>query len=485
MNEMTNSHILVNPFAYLEPASLQEALALLAQYGRHARVLAGGTDLLVHMKMERAAPRAVISIGRIPGLDRIALQDGRLHIGALATIRALETDPRVRALYPALAEACALFSTTQVQTMGTVGGNLANGSPASDSAPALMVLGAEVEISGPDGKRLLPVEAFFVGPGKTVLRDGELLTDVILPRPPAGAGSAFFKIARVAADIAKASGAVMIVREDDRIAACRMAFGSVAPTPVRARRAEHALAGEVFGDEIVNRAAQLAADEVAPIDDVRSEAWYRREAVRALACDGLNRAWHRAGPGQSEPLAAAGSGAGERARNCGTVHDRVDRLEADQKRWIELNINGKCHRAWVGPNDLLLNVLREHFHLTGTKYGCGIGECSACTVHLDGQPVLACLVLAVSAVGHEILTVEGLQKPDGGLDPLQEAFLDLAAYQCGYCTPGLLLTAKSLLAEKPQPTEDEVRKYLRGNLCRCTGYASVVRAVMSCAAAAS
>jgi carbon-monoxide dehydrogenase small subunit len=146
-----------------------------------------------------------------------------------------------------------------------------------------------------------------------------------------------------------------------------------------------------------------------------------------------------------------------------------------------LNVNGKRQQVWVGPNDLLLNVLREQLQLTGTKYGCGMGECSACTVQLDGQSALACLILAVSAVGHEILTVEGLQKPNGELDPLQDAFLDFAAYQCGYCTPGMLMTAKSLLAENPKPTEDDVRHYLRGNLCRCTGYASIVRAVLSCA----
>ena len=156
-------------------------------------------------------------------------------------------------------------------------------------------------------------------------------------------------------------------------------------------------------------------------------------------------------------------------------------MEANEKRWIELNVNGQKHQAWVAPNDLLLNVLREQLQLTGTKYGCGIGECSACTVQIDGQPALACLILAVSAVGREILTIEGLQKPDGELDRLQEAFIDLAAYQCGYCTPGMLLTAKRLLVEKPCPTEEDVRHYMRGNVCRCTGYASIVRAVLSCA----
>ena len=148
---------------------------------------------------------------------------------------------------------------------------------------------------------------------------------------------------------------------------------------------------------------------------------------------------------------------------------------------IELRINGQRQHAWVAPNDLLLNVLRDDLAMTGTKYGCGIGECSACTVLMDAKPVLACLVLAVAAVGHEIHTIEGLAHADGTLDPVQDAFIEYAAYQCGYCTPGMVLTARSLLDEVQQPTEDDIRHYLRGNMCRCTGYAAIVRAVMAAA----
>ena len=126
-------------------------------------------------------------------------------------------------------------------------------------------------------------------------------------------------------------------------------------------------------------------------------------------------------------------------------------------------------------------MLREDLELTGTKYGCGIGECSACTVLMDGKPVLACLVLAAAADGSHIRTVEGLAAPDGTLDPLQEAFIEHAALQCGFCTPGMLMTAKDLLDENPHPTETDVRDHLRGNMCRCTGYAAIVRAVLAAA----
>lgn len=474
-HQMTNSHILLGRFDYFEPASLEEAIGLLEQHGEGARLLAGGTDLVVQMKMERVSPHAVISLAGIPGLRRIEARDGSLFIGSGATIAAIERDPRIRQRHPSLADACASFSTTQVQVMGTIGGNICNGSPAADCAPALLVAGAEVDIAGPRGTRRLPIERFFAGPGRTVVEKGEILAGVVLPAPPAGAGSAFLKIGRVAADVAKASVALVLIRDGGRIADCRIAFGSVAPTPLRSGRAERVLAGRVFNQEALSEAAEIAALEVAPIDDVRSKAWYRRRAVRALVLDAAAVAWERAGAAGSHP-----------AENPPQVADtsrpsRPRRLAAGEKAWIDLDVNGRKHRAFVGTNDLLLNVLREQLELTGSKYGCGIGECSACTVLVDGQPMLACLVLAVSAVGRRILTIEGMGKPDGELDPLQESFLDVAAYQCGYCTPGMLLTARSLLSETPGPTEEEVRHYMRGNVCRCTGYARIVRAVLDAA----
>ncbi len=479
MNEMTNTHILVNRFAYAEPATLEEAVDLLAQYGPRARILAGGTDLFVHMKIERSAPEMVISIAKIPGLERIETNDQRLMIGARASIMSLEQDPRVQAYFPAFAEACASFSTTQIQLMGTVGGNLGNGSPASDSAPALIAHGAAIELTSPQFIRTLPLEQFFIGPGKTVLQPGELITRVVLPQPAAYTGSAFLKITRVAADIAKASAAVVLIRDPynrQRVAECRLAFGSVAPTPMRARAAEALLAGQVFSEQLAEEVAQAAAAEIMPIDDVRSQAWYRREAVRAMTYDALILAWQRSSEAVSAPWQLSTALTPQQP-----ALPSIPPMQAGEKRMIELEINGVTRQVWVAAHDLLLNVLRENLQLTGTKYGCGIGECSACTVLLDGKPALACLVLAVSAVGKSIRTIEGLEQPDGELDPVQDAFIEYAAYQCGYCTPGMILTAKSLLTVNPSPSENDVRHYLRGNICRCTGYANIVRAVLSVA----
>ncbi len=146
---------------------------------------------------------------------------------------------------------------------------------------------------------------------------------------------------------------------------------------------------------------------------------------------------------------------------------------------VEITVNGRERSFDVPPNTLLLNLLRERLDLTGSKYGCGIGECGACTVLLDGEPVLGCMTLAVDCDGRTVETVEGLD--GGGLHPIQDAYLEEGAVQCGFCTPGFVMTTKALLRENPDPSEAEIREYLKGNVCRCTGYVNIVKAVQSAA----
>jgi carbon-monoxide dehydrogenase small subunit len=148
------------------------------------------------------------------------------------------------------------------------------------------------------------------------------------------------------------------------------------------------------------------------------------------------------------------------------------------KQLIELRVNGELYEVAVEPQRTLLEVLRETLGFTGTKKACDEGQCGSCTVLMDGKPVASCLTLALEAQGRDILTIEGLGT-DGHLHPLQQAFVDLGAIQCGFCTPGMVLSAKALLDENPSPTEDEVREAISGNLCRCTGYAKIVEAVLS------
>jgi len=148
---------------------------------------------------------------------------------------------------------------------------------------------------------------------------------------------------------------------------------------------------------------------------------------------------------------------------------------------IEITVNGAKRVFDVEPQTLLLNLLRDEMDLTGTKYGCGIGECGACTVLLDGDAVLACMVLAVDADDRRVDTIEGLAE-GGRLHPIQEAYLDEGAVQCGFCTPGFIMATKALIDENPEPTEQEIREYLNGNICRCTGYVNIVKAVQTAAA---
>ena len=150
------------------------------------------------------------------------------------------------------------------------------------------------------------------------------------------------------------------------------------------------------------------------------------------------------------------------------------------KTLITLTVNGTERELAIEPNRTLLDVLRYDLELTGTKKGCDVGECGSCTVILNGKPVNACLVLAIRANGAEILTIEGL-KPSQGLHPLQQAFVEKGAIQCGFCSPGMLLSASSLLKQNPNPTEEEIRTALSGNLCRCTGYQKIVEAIQSIA----
>ncbi|RLA77944.1 MAG: (2Fe-2S)-binding protein [Deltaproteobacteria bacterium] len=152
------------------------------------------------------------------------------------------------------------------------------------------------------------------------------------------------------------------------------------------------------------------------------------------------------------------------------------------KRLISLTVNGENHEVVVEPRTTLLEVLRDALGLTGAKEGCSLGNCGACTVLLDGKPVLSCLLLAVEAQGKEIVTIEGLAE-GGKLHPLQEAFVEHGAVQCGFCIPGMILSAKALLDENPHPTEEEVKEAISGNLCRCTGYSNAVRAILAAAKA--
>lgn len=292
----TNSHILAQEFSLQQPSSVAEAVALLSEYNGRARVLAGGTDLLVNIKMERVETAHIIYIGRVKSLRQISEEDGGLTLGALATFYDLQHSAVIRQKYEALNEAARSVSGTQIKIMGSIGGNLVNASPACDSAPALLLYDAQVELTSEGGTRRVALAEFFFGPGQTVCTARELMTRIRLVGPRPGEGTAFLKLGRVGADIAKASAAVRIVRDGDTVTQCRIALGSVAPTPVRALAAEGRVVGKPFNPERAEAAAREAVREISPITDVRSTAAYRRQVTAVIVRDALLTAWERSSP---------------------------------------------------------------------------------------------------------------------------------------------------------------------------------------------
>ena len=292
-----NTRIIPIEFEYFEPKSLSEALELLDKFGKEGRILAGGTDLIVQMKIRRKTPKYVINIKKIPGLAFIRMDDDGLRIGAATKLRALEKSGVVRRYYQALYEAIKSMASVQIRNMGTIGGNLCNASPAADTAPPLMIYEAKLKLISKKGERLVPVTKFFKGPGITVCEPNELLLEIIIPKPPTERfGSKFIKIARTSMDLAKVNVAVAIKLSDDMksIEDVKIALGSVAPTPIRAYSAEDFLKGKEFIEENVEKAAEIASAETKPITDVRSTAWYRKEVSKVIVRDALIEAYRRA-----------------------------------------------------------------------------------------------------------------------------------------------------------------------------------------------
>jgi len=279
-------------FEYCAPVSLAEAISLLDRHGDSARVIAGGTDLLTALKERWERPAYVIGIGAIPGLAHITYEEGvGLKIGAAATVRAVETSAVVRAKYPVLASAASTLASIQIRNLATVAGNICRASPSADTPPALIVLGAQVKLAGSDGERVVALDDFFTGPGRTVRRPNELLTEISIPPPRPHSGAAYFKHSpRRAMDLAVVGVAAAVVLENGLCRDVRIALGAVAATPRRARGAEAVLEGYEPTAARLEEAARAAATECSPISDVRGSADYRREMVRVNTARALQQA---------------------------------------------------------------------------------------------------------------------------------------------------------------------------------------------------
>lgn len=270
-------------FDYQEPGTLEETLALLEQHGEGARLIAGGTSLMIWMRQRLLMPKMVVSLARIPGFDRIAFdtRDG-LRIGAGARHREIELSPVVKQHYPLLHETFRKVAQPRIRNMATIGGNLAGGDPLTDPGASLIALDAEVTFAGTNGQRTLHLEDFFVDYYETALKPREILTEIRVP-PPKRPGWSHIKFTpRSVEDFATVGVAVTLKTKGNTCEDLRLALNSVAPTIVRANKAEAALRGRQIADASIREAAEIAATEVDPMDDNRGSAEYKREMVKVL-----------------------------------------------------------------------------------------------------------------------------------------------------------------------------------------------------------
>ncbi len=279
-------------FRYLAPRRLEEALSLL---NPETVPLAGGTDLFLRMERRQTQPEAVVDLKRIPGMDGVEPSDGGIRIGALALMETLAASSLIVNRYRALADSARVVGSIQTRNRATIGGNLANASPAADTATPLLALGATAEARRVDGTRELAMEQLFLGPGRTALEIGEILTSVHIPAMHGRAGSSFQRCVRTAMDIAVVNCAAFVrLDEDGIIEDARIALGAVGPTPLRAASAEDCLQGRRFDADAVAEVAECAANDARPIDDVRASAGYRRDMVRVLTRRAVESAFQRA-----------------------------------------------------------------------------------------------------------------------------------------------------------------------------------------------
>jgi len=459
--------------AYFRPTSLAEALALLEREGAGARLIAGGTDVMVELQRGPKPATRLIDLTALGcELDFIEDVADRLTLGGLTTHNAILASPPFRRHALPLIQACIEVGAPQIRTRATVAGNVVTSSPANDTITALYALDASVELVSRGGTRTLPIEEFCTGFRTTALRTNELIRSIGVRKLDAERRGIFLKLGlRRAQAISVINVAIVAAFDGARVRAVRIALGCVAPTIFRAIDAEKALIGSSLDRATRESVAHIAAQSIAPIDDVRGSAGYRRKMVAAL----IDRALERIADGtEADGLPAL------------PILLEADVRPAPPRAFdgatIATTINGRSHRLSDAVHKSLLDALRDE-GFTGAKEGCAEGECGACTVWLDGKAVMSCLVPAPQAHGANITTIEGLAG-GAGLHPLQQAFVERGAVQCGFCIPGMLMAGAKLIEERPDCTLEDAQAAISGNLCRCTGYRKILDAISDAAAQA-
>ncbi len=459
---------------YINAASIEDVLPVLDQYKSKARVIAGGTDLMLEMESGvKQGIEVLIDVSRMPCSNLITLdEDGVIHLGINVTHNDCVSSKIIREHALPLALACWQVGSPQIRNRGTIVGNLVTASPANDSISALMALDASIVIKSTNQERIVPLRDFYLGVRKTVLLDDEMVVEVRFPALSKDTKSTYTKYAlRNAQAISLVNVSVVLKMNDDVIQNACITLGSVAPVIIHSKSAENYLQGKKLDDATIAQAAILSASDAKPISDIRASAAYRKKMIEVITKrslqaikDGSNLKILPAKPVLLRKYTQNHVPVIKETTTHG-IHDPV-----------KLNINGKEMQFSPQNGKSLLRLLREDGLMTGTKEGCAEGECGACTVIMDDIAVMSCMVPAQRAYGTRVVTVEGLTENEQ-LHPIQQAFIDTGAVQCGYCTPGFLISAAMLMEERGTPDSEAVKQAITGNLCRCTGYYSILKAI--------
>ncbi|MBN2046947.1 MAG: FAD binding domain-containing protein [Anaerolineaceae bacterium] len=460
--------------------AIEDVLEILAKEGSTAKIIAGGTDLMLELRNGlRPKVGTVVDISRIHRLSEIWQDEsGMLHVGALASHNdCVASRLVVENAFP-LAQACWSIGSPQIRNRGSIGGNLVTASPANDTIPALVALGASVVLRSSRGERIVPLDSFYLGVRKTVMEADELMIEVLIPPRSEQARGVFIKHAlRNAQAISLVNTAIALELKDGRVASAAITLGAVAPVIIHASKAETFLVGKPLTAETAAEAAAIAMEEASPISDIRSSASYRKAMVRVIVRRGLEaiRLGEEKQGFPDDPVLLWGDTINPLHREQEDSTSESLMLHTRETP-IVTRVNGKEYRSAGGQTGSLLDFIRNQLLLTGSKEGCAEGECGACTVYLDGAAVMSCLVPAPRGHGAEIVTIEGLAD-EGELNLVQSAFVEEGAVQCGFCTPGFVMSATKLLEEVPNPTKEQIKQSITGNLCRCTGYYKIIRAI--------
>ncbi len=462
---------------YILAGSVDEALQTLERWQGRARLIAGGSDLVIDAREGKVDPECVVDTTRIPEMESIVDDGDFVVAGGNVTFHSLWTAPLVQQAGAALAIAAHHVGAWSIQNVGTLAGNVVTAQPAGDGSIALVALGAEAEVARRDGRRWVAVSSLYAGPGQSRIDPThEMIVRFRWRKPAPRQASAYERIARresMALPIACCGVDLQLAEDLEHIAWVRIALGPVAETPFRATCAEDYLRGARCEEVDYAYAAEQAAFACTlRTSRLRATREYREEIVEVLVRRALHRAVDAARSGK--PAAAASRMTWPHRWSAAAATPPVDGQ-------IALTLNGQPMTLAVEPGATLATVLRDELGLIGTKVGCDEGDCGACTVLVDGQPVASCIFPAWKTHGRQVQTIEGVAQGEQ-LHPVQEALVYHDAVQCGYCTPGMVMSSLALLETTPDPTVQEVREGLGSNYCRCTGYKKIVEAVQDAAA---